>query len=319
MFDKEHEQQKKSKLLIDEIKRLEDLAAAHAAAAAERDALAQELERLRAELERLRAELERLRAENERLRARPQADASAHAGLENDLRAARGDNRALQETVTRLRAQIAGMTSDLQDALKQTAADTTQLKKTIAANVQKEIAASRLLAHMTATPPNYPAVARAVAAAPRGPKKAYAPHALFLILEAMGGTWSLWRAHEAKLSALRARPPSEATKKAMAAAEHKQALLFQCVMYDLTMWHSIANDKRTRYTSHHVAQFIADFGLVNEDVPSAAAEASSDDDDPPLPAAPTRAEREARAAAANAAADAAAAAQKAERDAVFGD
>ncbi len=135
----------------------------------------------------------------------------------------------------------------------------------------------------------------------------------------MGGTWSLWLANEAELKALRARPQNDRTRASTREAVRKQTLLFQCVMYDLTMWNSIANDKRTRYASSYVTRFIKDFGLENEDIPSPAAEDSTDDDDPPPPETLTRAERAERAAAAKVAADAAAAARKAELDAIFPD
>jgi len=339
IFDKEkqhlqtHEENKK---LLDEIKRLEAEIADHEAAAADRDALRREIERLTQDLADLRAaektaqdalhdEIRKLR---ERLAsARPAGEHDAGdvhtigdlraqiARLEADLKAARSDAQAQHEAIARLQAQIAAMTHELEDALTQTSSDARRLKRTIAANVQREIDASGLLTHMTSTPPNYPAVARAVAAAPHGPKIVYTPQALFLVLEAMGGTWSLWLANQAELKVLRARPQSEATKKDIAKAEKQQDLLFQCVMYDLTMWNSIANDKHTRYTSHYVHDFMRAFGLYVTDIPSAAAEDSTDDDEPPPPKALTPEERAER----KAAADAAAAAHKAELDAIFGD
>jgi hypothetical protein len=195
--------------------------------------------------------------------------------------------------------------------------DARRLKRTIAANVQREIAASDLLKHMTAKTPDYPAVASAVATALHGPKKVYSSQALFLILEAMGGTWSLWLANQAQLKVLAkmAKPQTEATKKQIAKAKRQQDVLFQGLLYDLTMWNSIANDKPTRYTSHYVRDFMLAFGLYVTDIPSAAAEDSTDEDEPPPPKALTREERAER----KAAADAAAAAYKAQMDEIFAD
>jgi hypothetical protein len=344
MFDKEkhhlqtHEENKK---LLDEIKRLEAEIADHVTAAADRDALRREIERLTQELAGLRAAektaQDALHDEIRRLReqlasARPEGEHEAgdlHTiadlraqiiRLEAELKAARSNAQTQHETITRLQAQIAGMTQELQDALTQTGSDARRLKRTITANVQREIAASDLLTHMTAARPDYPAVARAVAAAPHGPKTVYTPQALFLILESMGGTWSLWLANQAQLKVLRATAPqTEATKKDIAKAKKQQDVLFQGVMYDLTMWNSITNDKPTRYTSHYVRDFMHAFGLQVTDIPSAAAEDSSDDDDPPPPETLTRAERAERAAAAKDTTDATVKTYKAELDAIFPD
>jgi hypothetical protein len=193
--------------------------------------------------------------DHEALRA---AEARASA-LEAQLRDLRRQKQALE-------AHIAGMTQQLENALKQPIAGLKHLKRTIAANVQHELTVSDLLPKMLRDPPDYKAVRDAMAASPAVHQRAYTPAATFLILESMGGTWCLWLQNEAELRRLRlAGANTSQAKQQITTAEKRQRDIFAGVMYDLTMWRSITSPKKTRYTSAYVQQFIQKFELTPDD------------------------------------------------------
>jgi hypothetical protein len=63
-------------------------------------------------------------------------------------------------------------------------------------------------------------------------------------------------------------------------------LILEQMLYDLTLWFAMANDKHTRYDNAHVRAFIAAFGLAEPEPGDADAEFSTDDEarpaSPPL-------------------------------------
>jgi uncharacterized protein (DUF302 family) len=177
------------------------------------------------------------------------------------LHAAQADVRALQK-------QIARMTADLQATLKQNRAGLKDLKQTIGANVQREINDTKLLEKMLQPTPDYAAVRSAVQATTPRPHKLYSPAALFLILESMGATWCMWLQN----TAITKRTP---------ALDEERDTIFRQILYDLTMWDSIANeDKKTRYVSAYTEGFIKTYKLSNSEIVDANAPASSDDEAP---------------------------------------
>ena len=127
-----------------------------------------------------------------------------------------------------------------------------------------------------------PAAFRAAVRGTGTPKlKQYSHEALFLLLEAMGGTWCMYRKNEDDFAKISDSDPHYQTHKDNY-NKHKDVLVRQLV-YDITVWDSIANPtKHTRYASKHVRDFIEHFKLESNDLASARNQLeSSDDDDAP--------------------------------------
>jgi hypothetical protein len=70
--------------------------------------------------------------------------------------------------------------------------------------------------------------------------------------------------------------------------EANRDLILRQMLYDLTMWYSMANTpKKTRYMSHHVQAFITAFGLANSENTTGTVDSSDDDGPGPPPPAIT--------------------------------
>jgi hypothetical protein len=141
-----------------------------------------------------------------------------------------------------------------------------ELQTTIADNVNKQITIAKLKDMMDNG--NYADITKAVSFnAESQKKKTYTPAALFLILESMAGTWRLHLDNEKT-------PKNQRSL----AYDLKQQLVLRQVVYDITMWNSIANRPiHTRYHSHLVKEFIDNFKLVHSE-PETELQPSSDED-----------------------------------------
>ncbi len=231
--------------------------------------LAQQLLHANAEIERLQnlhahpsphspapdAELERLREENEDL----QLQLSAHEAVDKStvhsqsaLANAQKTIRQQEKLIAQLRAEIAGYKEALEELRKQLEGllrsqkqDAKDLHATVAQAVHKQIDIAGLVTELQ------DGNLRGIRAAVRHAhieKVEYSPCALFLILESFGGTWA---------NCLRVLENSAHSK-----YEARCKLIVEQLLYDLTMWDSIANEiKPTRYTSRHVTEFIKHFKL----------------------------------------------------------
>ncbi len=106
----------------------------------------------------------------------------------------------------------------------------------------------------------------------------------------MGATWCMWL-------------QNTAIKKRTTKLNEQRDTIFRQILYDLTMWDSIANeDKKTRYVPAHTAGFIKTYKLRNTETVDNDAPFSSDDEAPgDAPLDHTATEREALRAAAQAA------------------
>jgi DNA repair exonuclease SbcCD ATPase subunit len=232
--------------------------------------LAQQLTDANAEIERLRhlhahpsphspapdaAELERLRKENEDL----QLQLSAHEAVDKStvhsqsaLAQAKKTIRQQEKLIAQLRAEITDYKAALEELRKQLEGllrsqqqDAKDLHNTVAKAVHQQIDIAGLVAHLQNK--NLAPIRAAVRRADTEQIQ-YSPCALFLILESFGGTW-------AKCVSIVENPNHSKY-------EARCKLIVEQLLYDLTMWDSIANEiKPTRYTSHHVAEFIKHFKL----------------------------------------------------------
>ena len=277
--DKVREHDNRVAALLGEIAALEKRLQEEQAKNKDVDALHQQITQLQAEIERLTRDLADLRAAEKTAQAALQAEIARLCAALADAVAAHADPAALltaqaqvtalKKEIARLHKQMQTMTASVENTLRQNRAGLAELKQTIDANVQREIEGSNLLQKMTQETPDYAAVRRAVqatqATAPRA-TKLYSSAALFLILESMGATWCMWL----KNTGIKQRTPE---------LDRLRAIIFRQILYDLTMWDSIANpDKKTRYVSAYTAGFIAHFKLSNTEVVDNNAPPSSDDE-----------------------------------------
>jgi hypothetical protein len=225
--------------------------------------------------------------------------------LEQKLRAAQEDltnARTLgsQDTqnkdaeIASLRDQLDQQTQQLQQvdtrlaaAVQTKRAGLREIQKTIAANVQLDIALLHLADKLEEE--DYHAIRDAVVAADTAKiKKTYSDTATFLILESMGGTWRMYlklvRGKFKKTEQQNRASWSMSTQQEFKTWEEHRDLILRQMLYDLTMWYSMANSpKKTRYMSHHVQAFITAFGLDNNEFTTGTVD-SSDDDGPGPPA-----------------------------------
>jgi hypothetical protein len=206
---------------------------------------------------------------------------------------------ALKATIASLRDQLDQQTQQLQQvdtrlaaAVQTKRAGLKAIQKTIAANVQGDIALLHLTDKLEAAETNnneYLAIRDAVIAADTAKnKKTYSDAATFLILESMGGTWRMY------LKLVRGKKPDSMNATMFIAGKNGQIreyeenrdLVLRQMLYDLTMWYSMQNrPHKTRYMSHHVQAFITAFGLDNSELTNSNVD-SSDDDGPGPPADP---------------------------------
>jgi hypothetical protein len=165
------------------------------------------------------------------------------------------------------------MLQKLQHAAASNSAGFKALRKEISANVQKQIAVGSLFEKLYPGQPQKPqftAIRDAVAERANKTQTLYSPAAAFLILESMGGTWAEYLANESDAQTAKAK-------------HDRRVLVLEMLLYDLTMWFSMANVPHTRYTSRNVQKFITAFELPTLELANDQAASSSDDDAPPPP------------------------------------
>jgi hypothetical protein len=237
----------------------------------------------------LQEQLNALRAENDTLKNAPPppTDDTALLDAQAQLRAAQAQVAALKAALQQqsqsaarsrarshdLEAELLQITQSLRDKVAQNRQGIRELKHNIAQNTTKRISASDLLQKLIAK--DYVAIRRVVVATPT-PKRKYSTAATYLHLESMGATWCVYEVNEQKIAKLQ--PGPERTE-----LEKKRLTVLRQMIYDLTIWFSIDNAKHTRYASAHVAAFIHNFGLENNE-PADGGQASTDDErEPPAP------------------------------------
>jgi hypothetical protein len=246
----------------------------------------------------LQQQLDALRTENDTLRNTPppRTDDNALLAAQAELHAAQAELRAAQAQVAALQAalqlqtdsaarsrakshdleaQLLQITQSLRDKVKQNRLGIRELKQNIAQNTTKRISASDLLQKLIDK--DYVAIRRVVATTPTQ-KRAYSTAATYLHLESMGATWCVYEQNENKIARLQ--PGPDRTE-----LEKKRLTVLRQMIYDLTIWFSMDDDKHTRYSSGHVAAFIHNFGLQHTEL--ADGNQPSTDDEPapsdPLP------------------------------------
>jgi multidrug efflux pump subunit AcrA (membrane-fusion protein) len=244
----------------------------------------------------LQQQLDALRAENENLRNAPPppTDNSALLAAQAELHTAQAELRDAQAQVAALQAalqqqrdsaarsrakshdleaQLLQITQSLRDKVAQNRQGIRELKHNIAQNTTRRISASDLLQKLIDK--DYAAIRRVVAATPVT-KRQYSTAATYLHLESMGATWCVYEQNEKNIARLQ--PGPERTE-----LEKKRLTVLRQMIYDLTIWFSMDNDKHTRYASAHVAAFIKAFGLVHTE-PADGGQVSTDDErEPPAP------------------------------------
>ncbi len=171
---------------------------------------------------------------------------------QSELAKAQKTVRQQDKLIAQLRAEIVDykaalekLRKQLEGLLRSQQQDAKDLHETVAKAVHKQIDIAGLVQHLQR---GDLAPIRAAVRHADIEKTQYSPCALFLILESFGGTW-------AKLLSILERPEHKYYEK-------RCKLIVEQLLYDLTIWNSIENDiKPTRYTSHHVAEFIKHFKL----------------------------------------------------------
>jgi hypothetical protein len=98
----------------------------------------------------------------------------------------------------------------------------------------------------------------------------------------MGATWCVYEQNEKNIAKLQSGADGTELYK-------KRLTVLRQMIYDLTIWFSMDNDKYTRYASAYVAAFIRNFGLENTE-PADGDQPSTDDERAPSAPLPTLAE-----------------------------
>jgi hypothetical protein len=240
----------------------------------------------------LQQQIDALRAENETLRNTPPPptdDTALHA-VQAQLLAAQAQVATLQAALQQQRdsaarskkksqdlaSQLLQITLSLRDKVQQNRLGIRELKQAIAHNTTNRISAPDLLQKLIEK--DYPAIRRAVAATPVT-KRQYSTAATYLHLESMGATWCVYEQNEKKIAKLL--PGADRTE-----LDKRRLTVLRQMIYDLTIWFSILNDKHTRYASANVTAFIQAFGLVHNE-PADGDQPSTDDERAPSAPVPT--------------------------------